>query len=214
MQRIVEILLTGGSCAGKTTALPLVSRSLREHGLAVLTAPEAVTLLVSAGIPDIGQVSRTAGPACVFQREVLATQTGLRESFRRLAPLFPQETVVLLYDRGELDGLAYHPHDCLARELEQKGKTANDVIQSYAAIMHLVTAADGAQSAFSSTNPARWDTPEEAIAYDKVLQQIYSSHPKHTVIDNSTDFIGKMERLVHATIAAVEDAKDIPGAGA
>jgi len=205
--KTVEILLTGGSCAGKTTALPLVSRSLREHGLAVLTAPEAVTLLVSAGIPDIGGVSRTRGPACVFQREVLATQTSLRESFKRLATLFPEEeVVVLLYDRGELDGLAYHPHDCLSAALAETGRTTLDVIHSYDAIMHLVTAADGAQNAFSSTNPARWDTAEEAIAYDHVLQEIYRDHPRHTVIDNSTDFIGKMERLVHATIQAVEAA--------
>lgn len=202
MTRVIEILLTGGSCAGKTTALPLVSRSLRERGVGVLTAPEAVTLLVSAGIPQIGEVSRTEPNACIFQRQVLAVQRQLRRSFPQLASLVGNEVVVILYDRGELDGQAYHPHDCIDKGLATENETPASVIASYDAIMHLVTTADGAVDAFSlSNNPARWDDLEEARVYDRRLQDIYRSHPHHLVIDNSTDFIGKVERLAVATMA-------------
>ena len=46
---ITRILLTGGPCAGKTTALAAISQDLTQLGYKVLTVPEAATLIMKGG---------------------------------------------------------------------------------------------------------------------------------------------------------------------
>jgi putative protein kinase ArgK-like GTPase of G3E family len=46
---IVRICLTGGPCAGKTTALSTLSQHLTLMGFKVLMVPEAATLLMKGG---------------------------------------------------------------------------------------------------------------------------------------------------------------------
>jgi predicted ATPase len=209
-QRIVEIVLTGGSCAGKTSALELVSRSLREQGHGVLTVPEATTMLATGGVPRLGAISRSGQEdACTFQRSVFTVQQALRQAYRGLAPLFATPVVVILYDRGELDGLAYHPHDCVYELARERGTTLDAIRDSYDAVIHLVTAADGAETAFiHGNNRARWDTVTEAIESDQRLVAVWSRHRDHTIIDNSTDFVGKMARLVSTVVGVIEGTPD------
>jgi AAA domain len=197
-KRIVEIVLTGGSCAGKTTALTLLAQSLREKGHDVLTVPEAASMLITAGVPDIGGVSKhDLERGCVLQEQIYVVQRALRRSYRGLAQLFYSDTVVILYDRGELDGIAYHGHDdCVRGFARSEGTTLEAIRDGYSAVMHLVTTADGAEHVYTlSNNPARWDSVEEACTYDQRVYRLWQDHPRHYVIDNSTDFIGKMRRL-------------------
>jgi signal recognition particle GTPase len=46
---ITRILLTGGPCAGKTTALAAISQDLTQLGYKVLVVPEAATLIMKGG---------------------------------------------------------------------------------------------------------------------------------------------------------------------
>lgn len=46
---ITRICLTGGPCAGKTTALATLSTVLQQLGFRVLLVPEAATLLMKGG---------------------------------------------------------------------------------------------------------------------------------------------------------------------
>jgi len=46
---ITRILLTGGPCAGKTTALAAISQDLSQLGYKVLIVPEAATLIMKGG---------------------------------------------------------------------------------------------------------------------------------------------------------------------
>ena len=48
--KIHKIVLTGGPCAGKTTALALISDRLRERGYQVLSAPECASLVFGGGV--------------------------------------------------------------------------------------------------------------------------------------------------------------------
>ena len=70
-----KIVLTGGPCAGKTTALDRLSAYLRERGFRVFTVPEAATMLFSNGVffSDLGR----EGFPFEFQKAVLSTQVGL-----------------------------------------------------------------------------------------------------------------------------------------
>ena len=72
-----------------------------------------------------------------------------------------------------------------------------DVFKKYDAIFHLVTAADGAEEFYTtSNNKARTETPQEAFKQDKKTLEVWRKHPNLKIIDNSTDFEGKIERLL------------------
>lgn len=46
---VSRILLTGGPCAGKTTAMAAISADLTQLGYKVLVVPEAATILMKGG---------------------------------------------------------------------------------------------------------------------------------------------------------------------
>jgi len=46
---IIRICLTGGPCAGKTTALATLNQVLTQLGFKVLQVPEAATMLMKGG---------------------------------------------------------------------------------------------------------------------------------------------------------------------
>ncbi len=71
----------------------------------------------------------------------------------------------------------------------------------------MVSAADGAREFYSThTNPARLENAEHAAVVDGRIQAAWTGHPHLRIIDNSTDFEGKIRR----TIAAVSHVLGIP----
>ena len=203
--RPVEIVLTGGPASGKTSSLAILSQKLSDWGFRVLVAPEVATLLISGGIFDISRIA--ADPAWLQELEshFLAFQRSLRQRYLALAQSFVErgERVVIIYDRGESDVAAYIGDGAWAQLLLGAGLTLADVRDSYDAVIHLVTAAEGAEAFYSNANnAARRETAAEARALDACTLAAWVGHPHLRVIDNSTDFASKLERIV-ATVARV-----------
>jgi hypothetical protein len=87
----------------------------------------------------------------------------------------------------------------------------------YDLVLHLVTAADGAAQHYTTANNlARTETPAEAVALDQRFQAAWGRHPsvERVVVDNSTDFAGKVKRSVEAVVACVEKAATAAAAAA
>ena len=56
----------------------------------------------------------------------------------------------------------------------------------YDAIIHLVTAAEGALHAYRRYPEAhRGETPQEAVHLDGLLRRVWGGHPRHVLIDNA-----------------------------
>jgi hypothetical protein len=102
----------------------------------------------------------------------------------------------------------------------QEVLSANNLKESelagrYSMVLHLVTAADGAPDHYSNANnTARTESAEEAVALDRRIQSAWGQHPSvaRVVVDNSTDFAGKIARSVDAVLACVEKAEAKPAA--
>ena len=203
--KIAEIVITGGSCAGKTKSLPMLASALRGRDIRVITVPEAATMIIHGAHPDIGDVARAnADEYCRFQREVFIVHRFLRERAREYAKGFDEDLVVVLFDRGELDGLAYHAHDCFNQLALEQQTTLDEIRDSYAAVLHMVTTANGAEDFYNNfNNSARWDNAEEARLFDTKVLQSWRGHPHQVVIDNTTDWQGKLNRLIDATLVAI-----------
>lgn len=67
----------------------------------------------------------------------------------------------------------------------------------YDAVLHMVTAADGAADFYNKSNEARYEDVNQAISIDRKLQNAYLGHYKHFIIDNkNVDFNTKIDKCV------------------
>ena len=168
---IYKIVLTGGPCAGKTTALDRLAAYLRERGFRVFTVPEAATMIFSNGVgfDDLDHV----GFPFEFQKAVLATQLHLEDTFMNLAGT-TGESSVLLCDRGTCDGKAYVNKATWEELLATRSLDSEVELREgrYNAVFHLVTAAAGAEPFYTlANNMARRESAPEAIMIDEKTQQ-------------------------------------------
>lgn len=190
-----KFVLTGGPCGGKTTALARVSSYLRERGFEVFTAPEAFTILASNGFSL--DYFATEGMDVITQLTVLSWQESMEDGLENIlkARGLP---AVLLCDRGIQDGAAYMEPEQWEHVLHAHNWQVVDVREGrYNAVFHMVTAAEGADAFYTlENNDARTETPEEARVMDRKTQKAWLGHPQMYVLDNSTDFEGKLQRLV------------------
>jgi predicted ATPase len=81
---ITRIALTGGPCAGKTTALSNLNQNLTQMGFKVLLVPEAATLLMKGGAM-IETRKLTFADAVRFQINVMKMQMALEDIFIEIA---------------------------------------------------------------------------------------------------------------------------------
>jgi len=185
---ITRILLTGGPCAGKTTALAAISQDLTQLGYKVLVVPEAATLIMKGGAMIVSS-GFTEQQGLLFQKALMKLQISLEDSFVDIGQMVEGTPVVILIDRGLLDGSAYVSQNNWQALLDDLG--CNTVMlrdNRYDAVLHLVTAADGAEKFYASlNNEARYESVEEAVNKDRKLREAYLGHQKWYMVDNSVD---------------------------
>ena len=76
------------------------------------------------------------------------------------------------------------------------GKTEDEVLSGYDAVLHLVTCAKGAEFAYNLGNEARTESLEYAREMDDRTLRAWSGHPNLRVIDNSVNFEDKINRAL------------------
>jgi predicted ATPase len=198
---IHRIVLTGGPCAGKSLALAHVTDYLAAAGLQVFRVPEASTMLLSGGAVVVGA---TPEQLLTFQRGILRVSMALEDAFMALAHRSGRKSV-LVCDRGAVDGLGYLGEELWRRLLDETGFEEPSLREHrYDAVVHLVTAAIGAEEGYGThTNAVRYETLEEARGVDERLRHAWRGHPNLRIIDNSTDFHGKLHRVLCAVCEVV-----------
>ena len=164
-----KFVLTGGPCAGKTTALARIFSYLRERGFECITSPEVFTILASNGLSL--DFFGTEGMDTVIQNSVLDVQLSMEDGLETVLKARGKPSV-LLCDRGPMDGAAYLSEEKWDSIMKTRGVDVTDLRDKrYNAVLHMVTAADGAPS-YYRLEGARSETPEEAIELDKKTQKV------------------------------------------
>ncbi|MBQ6344207.1 MAG: ATP-binding protein [Anaerolineaceae bacterium] len=197
---ITKIVITGGPCAGKSSVLPAVYDELTRRGFVVLTVPEGAYELL---IGNVGP--KSLGSVLLFEKYVFLLQLENEKIFKLAANEIKDKPVVLLYERGVMDGKAYLSDNEFAELLQSIGKTESEICADYDAVFHLVTAAKDAKDSYTTANNhVRLETAAEAIRVDDRLIEAWSAHPNHFIIDNSTEFEEKKERLIQGILSVLE----------
>lgn len=145
-----------------------------------------------------------------FQEFIIDMQLSNEKIFDNVTKFYDPDKVIIFYDRGIMDGAAYVDKSEFAKLLNKKGLTVSEVMSRYDAVFHLVTAADGAEAFYSWNDPnkedvgnnaARRESPEEARIKDRLTLNAWIGHPHLRVFDNSTDFKGKVDRIIKEVFA-------------
>ena len=192
MPQISKIVITGGPCAGKTTAMSWIQNAFTAKGYTVLFVPETATELISGGV---------APWTCRSNQDYQVCQMTLQQNkeavFEAAAQTMTAEKVLIVCDRGMLDNKAYMTDLEFSAVLGRLKADEVTLRDSYDAVFHLVTAANGAEEFYTTANnAARTETPQQAVALDDRIISAWTGHPHLRVIDNSADFSSKMLRLI------------------
>lgn len=197
-KRIIWIVLTGGPCAGKTTAIAVIKNKLENQGFRVYLAHEIATFLITSGIHP-GDIN--------FQEDVLDLMEVYENILKRNTAKDTTDTVVVLCDRGQMDGMAYVSEIEFRNLLEKRKASMVSLRDHYDAVIFMDSAAVGALEHYTLiNNEARYESLEEAVIRNQELKKVWHGHEHLRVIDNSTNFEQKIDR----TVASIFQVVGIP----
>jgi len=194
--KVYKVVLTGGPCAGKTTVQAMMSTFFENLGWKVFRVPEAATVLLSGGVKFTDLDDQEV---YTFQENLIRTLLQLEQTFFDLAATCKTDTIVIS-DRGAMDPSSYMS-TAQWEELLKNNNWNNVSLRDarYDQVIHLVSAAEGAEEFYTTANNiARKEPIELAIELDRKTQQAWVGHPYVDVIDNSTDFHNKVRRAIDA----------------
>ena len=158
----------------------------------VLTIPETATQLIPTGLAPW-----TCGSNYDYQKAQAKLQKVKEQIYDEAASTMKSDKILIVCDRGMLDNSAYMKKAEFKRLLKELGTSEVKERDSYDAVFHLVTAAKGKPEVYTlSNNTARTESVEEASKLDDEIIAAWTGHPHLRIIDNSTDFEEKLERLL------------------
>ena len=205
--------LTGGPCAGKSSAQGQLHAACGAEQIRVLFVPEVASMLISGGVQDIGEIIAERPELFVeLQRHgMFGMARALYDQYVRIAESFAPERVLIVFDRTELDVAAYIGADAFAGLIDEAGTSLAATWARYDAIVHMVSAAVGAEAHYTTANnTARRETAAEARELDARTLDAMRGHPNLIVADNRGSFTDKLA-VVSDVALGLFDAE--PGAG-
>lgn len=189
---ITKIVITGGPCAGKSTAMSWIQNAFTQKGYKVLFVPETATELITGGVAPW-----TCGTNADYQIGQMTLQLEKEKVFEMAARTMPAENILIVCDRGTLDNKAYMNEEEYLGVLSRLNMNEIELRDRYDAVFHLVTAAKGAEKFYTTANnAARTESVEEAVNLDNKLIAAWTGHPHFRVIDNDREFENKMKSLL------------------
>ncbi len=192
-KNIQTIVLTGGPCAGKTTAFSYIQNYMTKLGWLVLFVDKAATQQMQNGF------STKLLSELDFQTMLTKTQHQKQKIALEYAKKIKgYDNILIVCDRGICDNQAYMDNgDYMTMLHSIFDKTKSEIFGFYGAVFHMVSAADGAEEFYTTNNnKARSETLEEARELDRMTRTCWIGHPHFRVIKNGCSFEEKLQKLM------------------
>jgi hypothetical protein len=200
MKKVTTIVITGGPCSGKTSALQRIREVYTQRGYTAIFVPETATEMMTGGL-----YPWNCGGNVNFQRCLVELQQCKERMFRRAALTMEGDHVLVFCDRAAFDNKAYMTQEEFDWILSDLGTDENTLLHSYDAVFHLTSVACGTDELYSSaTNVTRYEDREGAAKLDKVTLNGWKNHPYFRVIPLAPTFDEKVEILVRELDAFLE----------
>ena len=197
--KIYKIALTGGPCGGKTTGLSFIEREFTKMGYKVVIIPESATEIILSGLNKSAFTTNY-----LFEKNILNLQIAKEHLYFDACSKLPNEKVLLVCDRGVMDCKSFMTDEEFNNYLLENRMNEISLRDNYDAVFHLLTAAKGAEQFYTlENNQARSETIEQARVNDTKTIEAWTGHPHFRIIDNSSNFEGKMKRLIKEICAVL-----------
>lgn len=191
VQVIKKIVITGGSDAGKTTAMNWIQNNFEKKGYKVVFIDSAAKEFINDGVLK-GELKSTLK----YQSIVIDMQIAKEKIYEEAAKQLPFEKILLVCKRGTVDAKAYMSKRDFEYMLKERNLNEVELRDSYDAVFHLVTSASGAEEYFLIDDPLRDNLIEEAKRIDDQIINAWTGHKYFRVIDNRSTFQNKMKQLI------------------
>lgn len=193
-KRLYKVVLTGGPCGGKTTGQMRLCTFFENMGWKVFRVPETATVLLSGGI-KFSDLNAEEG--FKFQENLLRTMIQIENTFFQLGESCSRNCLIIC-DRGAMDASAFISKDKWELMMASNGWNNVELRDNrYNQIIHMVSAANGAEDFYSTEDHAcRSEGVELARELDYKAAAAWVGHPYFDVIDNSQDFESKLCRMI------------------
>ncbi|XP_076452635.1 TRPL translocation defect protein 14-like [Babylonia areolata] len=199
--KFYKVVLTGGPCGGKTTGQARLSTFFENLGWKVYRAPESAYIYLSGGACF---ADMNSDEAFSFQENIIRTMMQVENTFHDLAKDRCQN-VMLICDRGIMDGSAYLPRKDWERMKANNGWHEVDLRDNrYNQIIHMVSAAKGAEDFYSlAGHKTRHEGLDSAREIDTITANAWVGHPYFDIIDNCTGFEAKISKMISAVCTRI-----------
>ena len=226
---VIRIALTGGPCAGKSSALSEVRQCATAQGFDVYCAPEVATLFLNSGVA----FPQNQEQQFLFQKSICVLQLALERTMTRIVQSTGRPSIII-FDRGLMDTKGYlrdQPElwQRILRELSTSGAadgsgedqpllftvgvTEDYCLKRYDGVVHLVTAAEGAEEFYkqghvtddSGRAVIRNETIDQALALDYAMREAWRAHSHHHILGNTGTFQDKLEATVNVILKLAEE---------
>lgn len=192
--KLYKLVLTGGPCGGKSTGQARLSTFFENLGWKVFRVPETASVLLSGGIKfsDLNEEE-----AIRFQENLLKTMLQIEDTFFELGKTCKRDCLIIC-DRGAMDASAFVAKDKWEHIMTENCWNSVELRDNrYNQIIHMVSAARGAEEFYSiEDHNCRSEDVQLARELDVKAAASWVGHPYFDVIDNSTDFEGKIRRML------------------
>lgn len=190
MANVIKIVVTGGPCSGKSTAIENVAKHYKKKGYSVFVVNETARELIDNGASRDDMLQ--------FEKAVYSAQIKAEDqlmSFINSNCYDEDDTIIILYDRGLVDTLSY-------LDDTQKQQMNIDIIDAwcrYDAVMFLETA-----NCYVNDD-ARIESESEAHAISDALLSCWMGHPHLRYIKSCDSFDDKIKSLRKEVKALVKN---------
>jgi len=125
---------------------------LRAIGFHVFIVPEAATIVITGGGLWQDYKDLSSDQSLCFEGALMKTKMALEDAFFAIAQATGEPSIILC-DRGTMDTSAYVPQRAWEVLMDEHGwNTHNLRDRRYDAVLHLVTAAIGAEQYYTTEN--------------------------------------------------------------
>lgn len=210
---VTIVCLTGGPCAGKSSVIAKLMAHAQVHNIRVYYHPDTQSLIKSGGfLSELRVMSKSQ--QLTYVQTILRLQIWNENMFFNLAKMSSKKALIIV-ERGLLDYKLMLEPELWEGLLNENGWKEADLSDSrYHLVMHLETAATGAEEIFNKWNEGTW-TLASAREHDSKLKDVWIKHHSFRALRNMKGLQGfehKMEEavkdiLIYTNPASVRSCK-------
>lgn len=202
--KIFKIVLTGGPCAGKTTAVEQIKKELKEKNIPCIVWNEVATELINSGIKpwewEPFEFQSFVLEKCMLNEEISSHYKVKNED--------KEGIVVILFDRAIYDNMAYlNESSEFFKLLRFHGLDPMKTLDSYDLVIDMLSLATCKPIDYNIINNlARTETPEEACEKDLKTSQAWANHRNLKIMSSVVSEAEEIE-MIKKTIYDFIDGK-------